>query len=246
MSSLQGKVAIITGSSRGIGSIIAKDLAKEGCNIVVNYSGNEIAAKVVVDEIITAGGVAIAVKANVASPNDITALFDTAINQYGKVDILVNNAGINIYKLVKDTTEEDFDRIFEINVKGVFFGLKEAATRLQENGRIINFSSSVTRLMLPTYGVYSATKASVEQLTRVFAKEVGARGITVNSISPGPTNTDLFLEGKTEETIQRLASMSALGRIGEPEDISRVVLFLASESAGWVTGQNLGVNGGFA
>jgi 3-oxoacyl-[acyl-carrier protein] reductase len=246
MSSLQGKVAIITGSSRGIGSIIAKDLAKEGCNIVVNYSGNEIAAKVVVDEIITAGGVAIAVKANVASPNDITALFDTAINQYGKVDILVNNAGINIYKLVKDTTEEDFDRIFEINVKGVFFGLKEAATRLQENGRIINFSSSVTRLMLPTYGVYSATKASVEQLTRVFAKEVGSRGITVNSISPGPTNTDLFLEGKTEETIQRLASMSALGRIGEPEDISRVVLFLASESAGWVTGQNLGVNGGFA
>lgn len=131
-------------------------------------------------------------------------------------------------------------------MKGVFLGLKEAATRLENNGRIINFSSSVTRLMLPTYGVYSATKVVVEQLTRVFAKEVGARGITVNSISPGPTNTDLFLEGKTEETIQRLASMSALGRIGEPDDIARVVLFLASESAGWVTGQNLGVNGGFA
>jgi 3-oxoacyl-[acyl-carrier protein] reductase len=131
-------------------------------------------------------------------------------------------------------------------VKGVFLGLKEAATRLEDNGRIINFLSSVTRLMLPTYGVYSATKVAVEQLTRVFAKEVGARGITVNSISPGPTNTDLFLEGKTEETIQRLASMSALGRIGEPDDIARVVLFLASESAGWVTGQNLGVNGGFA
>jgi 3-oxoacyl-[acyl-carrier protein] reductase len=153
----------------------------------------------------------------------MTALFDAAINQYGKVNILVNNAGINIYKLVKDTTEEDFDRIFQINVKGVFLGLKEAATRLQDHGRVINFSSSVTRLMLPTYGTYSATKAAVEQLTRVFAKEVGARGITVNSISPGPTNTDLFLEGKTEETIQRLASMSALGRIGEPEDISRVV-----------------------
>jgi len=148
--------------------------------------------------------------------------------------------------MVKDTTEEDFDRIFQINVKGVFLGLKEAATRLQKNGRVINFSSSVTRLMLPTYGVYSATKAAVEQLTRVFAKEVGSRGITVNSISPGPTNTDLFLEGKTEETIQRLAAMSALGRIGEPEDISQVVLFLASESAGWVTGQNLGANGGFA
>lgn len=246
MSNLQGKVAIVTGSSRGIGSVIAKDLAKAGCNIVVNYSGNEAAAKTVVDQIMMGGGRAIAVKANVASASDMTALFDVAIARYDKVDILVNNAGINIYKLVKDTTEEDFDRIFQINVKGVFLGLKEAATRLQKNGRVINFSSSVTRLMLPTYGVYSTTKAAVEQLTRVFAKEVGSRGITVNSISPGPTNTDLFLEGKTEETIQRLAAMSALGRIGEPEDISRVVLFLASESAGWVTGQNLGVNGGFA
>jgi 3-oxoacyl-[acyl-carrier protein] reductase len=246
MSDLQGKVAIVTGSSRGIGSVIARDLAKAGCSIIVNYSGNEAAAKNVVDEIATAGSAAISIRANVASPSDMTALFDAAINQYGKVDILVNNAGINIYKLVKDTTEEDFDRIFQINVKGVFLGLKEAATRLEANGRVINFSSSVTRLMLPTYGVYSATKAAVEQLTRVFAKEVGARGITVNSISPGPTNTDLFLEGKSEETIQRLASMSALGRIGEPADISRVVLFLASESAGWVTGQNLGVNGGFA
>jgi 3-oxoacyl-[acyl-carrier protein] reductase len=246
MSDLQGKVAIVTGSSRGIGSIIAKDLAKAGCCIVVNYSGNETAAKNVVEQIVTAGGDAIAVKANVAFSSDMAALFDAAIHQYGKVDILVNNAGINVYRLVKDTTEEDFDRIFQINVKGVFLGLKEAATRLEEHGRVINFSSSVTRLMLPTYGVYSATKAAVEQLTRVFAKEVGARGITVNSISPGPTNTDLFLEGKTEETIQRLASMSALGRIGEPEDISRVVLFLASESASWVTGQNLGVNGGFA
>jgi 3-oxoacyl-[acyl-carrier protein] reductase len=246
MSDLQGKVAIVTGSSRGIGSVIARDLAKAGCSIIVNYSGNEAAAKNVVDEIATAGSAAISIRANVASPSDMTALFDAAINQYGKVDILVNNAGINIYKLVKDTTEEDFDRIFQINVKGVFLGLKEAATRLEANGRVINFSSSVTRLMLPTYGVYSATKAAVEQLTRVFAKEVGARGITVNSISPGPTNTDLFLEGKSEETIQRLASMSALGRIGEPADISRVVLFLASEPASWVTGQNLGVNGGFA
>jgi 3-oxoacyl-[acyl-carrier protein] reductase len=246
MSDLQDKVAIVTGSSRGIGSLIAQDLAKAGCRLIVNYSGSEAAAKDVVAQIVAAGGSAIAVQANVASPTDMTALFDAAINQYGKVDILVNNAGINIYKLVKDTTEEDFDRIFQINVKGVFFGLQQAATRLEANGRVINFSSSVTRLMLPTYGVYSATKASVEQLTRVFAKEVGARGITVNSISPGPTNTDLFLEGKTEETIQRLASMSALGRIGEPEDISRVVLFLASTSAGWVTGQNLGVNGGFA
>ena len=246
MSSLKGKVAIVTGSSRGIGSVIAKDLAKEGCSVVVNYAGNEAAAKKVIDEIVADGSMAIAVKANVSSQSDMTALFDAAIDRYGKVDILVNNAGINIYKLVKDTTEEDFDRIFQINVKGVFLGLREAASRLQEQGRIVNFSTSVTRLMLPTYGVYSATKAAVEQLTRVFAKEIGARGITVNSISPGPTNTELFLEGKSAETIQRLASMAALGRIGEPEDISRVVLFLVSDAAGWITGQNVGVNGGFA
>jgi len=246
MSSLKGKVAIVTGSSRGIGSVIAKDMAKEGCSVIVNYAGNEAAAKKVVDEIIADGSMATAVKANVSSPSDMTALFDAAIDRYGKVDILVNNAGINVYKLVKDTTEEDFDRIFQINVKGVFLGLREAASRLQEQGRIVNFSTSVTRLMLPTYGVYSATKAAVEQLTRVFAKEIGARGITVNSISPGPTNTELFLEGKSEETIQRLASMAALGRIGEPEDISRVVLFLVSDAAAWITGQNVGVNGGFA
>ncbi|MCU0542038.1 MAG: SDR family NAD(P)-dependent oxidoreductase [Oscillatoriaceae cyanobacterium Prado104] len=172
MISLKGKVAIVTDSSRGIGRVIAKDLAKEGCSLVVNYSSSEAAAKSVVDEILTADGGAIAVKANVASSSDMTALFDAAIDRFGKVDILVNNAGINIYKPIEDTTEEDFDRIFQINVKGVFLGMREAATRLQKNGRIVSFSSSVTRLMLPTYGVYSATKASVEQLTRVFAKEV--------------------------------------------------------------------------
>lgn len=246
MDSLNGKVAVVTGSSRGIGSVIAQDLAKAGCAVVVNYAGNVSAAQQVVDQITTAEGKAIAVQADVSLQRDMAALFDAAIQHFGKVDILVNNAGISIYKLIKDTTAEDFDRIFQINVKGVFLGLREAATRLEEHGRVINFSTSVTRLMLPTYGVYSATKAAVEQLTRVFAKEIGDRGITVNSISPGPTNTELFLEGKTEETIQRLASMAALGRIGEPEDITRVVLFLASDAASWITGQNIGVNGGFA
>lgn len=246
MGSLTGKVGIVTGSSRGIGSVIAKDLAAQGCSVIVNYAGNEAAANSVVSEITQAGGTAISVKANVGNAEEVKALFDRAIEQYGKVDILINNAGINVYKLVKDTTEEDFDRIFQINVKGVFLALREAATRLEDNGRIINFSTSVTRLMLPTYGTYSATKAAVEQLTRVFAKEIGPRGITVNSVSPGPTNTELFLEGKSEETIQRLASTAALGRIGEPDDISRVVLFLVSDSAAWITGQNVGVNGGFA
>lgn len=243
---LKNKVAIVTGSSRGIGTYIAKALSQAGAKIVVNFTNDQAAADGVVAEILSAGGVAIAVRANVSKPAEVKALFDATIAQFGKVDLLINNAGIAIYKLIKDTTDDDFERIFDINVKGVFLTLREAATRLEDGGRIINLSSSVTRLMMPSYGTYSATKAAVEQLTRVFAKEVGQRGITVNSISPGPTNTELFTAGKNEETIKRLASMAALGRIGEPEDIARVVLFLASDEAAWVTAQNLGVNGGFA
>jgi 3-oxoacyl-[acyl-carrier protein] reductase len=246
MLKLQNKAAIITGSSRGIGASIAKTLSRAGAGVVVNYAGNQAAADQVVAEIQSAGGEAIAVKADVGRADEVKALFDAAIARFGKVDLLVNNAGIALYKRIQDTTDEDFDRAFNINVKGVFLTLREAAIRLENGGRIVNCSSSVTRLMMPTYGTYSATKAAVEQLTRVFAKEVGQRGITVNSISPGPTNTELFTEGKSEETIQRLASMAALGRIGEPEDIARVVLFLLSDEAAWITAQNLGVNGGFA
>jgi 3-oxoacyl-[acyl-carrier protein] reductase len=246
MKELTGKSAIVTGSSRGIGRTIALRLAQLGVGVVINYAGNRDAAQQVVKEIHAFGETAIAVQADVSKPNEITALFTSTIEQYGKVDILVNNAGIMILKLIRDTTEEDFDRIPSINVKGVFFALKEAATRLSDGGRVINFSTTVTRLMLPTYGAYCAAKAAVEQLTRVFAKEVGARGITVNSVSPGPTNTELFTQGKTEEAIQRFASMAALGRIGEPEDIAKVVLFLVSDEAAWITGQNIGVNGGLA
>lgn len=213
---------------------------------MVNYAGNENAANEVVADIKSSGGEAIAVRADVSNAADVKMMFDTAIAQFGKVDILINNAGIALYKRVQDTTGEEFDRLMAINLKGVFTTLKEAATRLESGGRIVNLSSSVTRLMLPTYGPYSASKAAVEQLTRVFAKEVGERGITVNSVSPGPTNTELFTVGKSEETIQRLAGMAALGRIGEPVDIARVVLFLVSEEAAWISAQNIGANGGFA
>lgn len=243
---LKNKVAIVTGSSRGIGTHIAKSLSHAGAKVVVNYANDQAGADRVVAEIHSAGGVAIAVRADVSKTSEVKALFDATITKFGKVDLLINNAGIAIYKLIKDTTDDDFDRIFDINVRGVFLTLREAATRLADGGRIVNLSSSVTRLMMPAYGSYSATKAAVEQLTRVFAKEVGQRGITVNSISPGPTNTKLFTAGKNEETIKRLASMAALGRIGEPDDIARVVLFLVSDEAAWVTAQNLGVNGGFA
>jgi 3-oxoacyl-[acyl-carrier protein] reductase len=246
MKTLENKVAIVTGSSRGIGAQIAKVLSSAGARVVVNYSGNEKAASQVVAIIKSAGGEAIAVRADVSNAAEVKALFDAAIAQFGKVDILINNAGIALYKRIQETTDEEFDRLMAINLKGVFVTLREAATRLETGGRIVNFSSSVTRLMLPTYGPYSASKAAVEQLTRVFAKEVGARGITVNSISPGPTNTELFTVGKSEEAIQRLAAMAALGRIGKPEDIARVVLFLVSEEAAWVSAQNIGANGGFA
>jgi 3-oxoacyl-[acyl-carrier protein] reductase len=243
---LQNKVAIITGASRGIGAQIAKVLAKEGAMVVINYAKNKTAADQVVYEIQGAGDKAIAIKADVCKADEVKALFDSSIAHFGKVDILVNNAGIAVFKRLQDTSEDEFDRSFDINVKGVFLTLREAAVRLESGGRIINLSSTVTRLMMPTYSTYSATKSAVEQLTRVFAKEIGSRGITVNSVSPGPTNTQLFTEGKNEETIKRLASMAALERIGEPEDIARVVLFLASDDSAWVTAQNIGANGGFA
>ncbi len=246
MKSLQDKVAIITGASRGIGAEIAKTIAQAGASVVINYTNNRSAADLVVSEIKSLGGNAIPVRADVSDSVEVKALFDAVITHFGKIDILINNAGTAIFKSIQDTSDEELDRIFAINVKGTFYCLREAATRLSNGGRIINISSSVTRLILPTYGAYAATKGAVEQLTQVFAKEVGSRGITVNSISPGPTNTELFLEGKSKETIQRLAAMSAFGRIGETEDIAKVVLFLASEGAAWVTGQNIGVNGGVA
>lgn len=246
MQNLQDKVAIVTGASRGIGAYIAAMLAQAGARVIVNYAGNQAAADSVVSAIERAGGSAFAVQADVSQPAQASALFDAAIARFGKVDILINNAGILFNKTLQDTGDDEFDRIFSVNVKGVFNMLRASATRLQDGGRIVNFSTSITRMLMPAYGAYAATKGAVEQLTRSFAKEVGARNITVNAISPGPTNTALFHQGKTDGMVEHLASMTALGRIGEPEDIARVVLFLSSDAAGWITGQNLPANGGLA
>lgn len=243
---LAEKIAVVTGGSRGIGRAVSLQLAAAGASVAVNYAGNQAAADETVRAIEAGGGKAAAIRADVGNPAEIHRLFDDAIARFGRVDILVNNAGLALYRLVQDTTEEDFDRIFNVNVRGAFFALKEASTRLADGGRVINFSSTTTRVMLPTYGAYSASKAAVEQLTRVFAKEMGARRITVNCVLPGPVNTDLFHEGKTPEIVARLAAMSAFNRIGEPADIARVVAFLAGDDAAWITGQNIGVNGGFA
>ncbi|MCK7554247.1 SDR family oxidoreductase [Chitinophaga sedimenti] len=246
MSNLTGKVVLITGASRGIGAAIARKMAAAGAQVIVNYAGSKADADSVVADIHAAGGQAIAVQADISHSVQVKALFDAAISAFGKVDVLVNNAGIMITKLLKDTTDEDFTKQFDINVRGTFNTLREATTRLADNGTVINFSTSVNRIMLPGYGTYVATKSAVEQLTRIFGKEVGARGINVNSISPGPTNTELFMNGKSEETVARLAAMSPFNRIAEPDEIANVAVFLASDEAKWISAQNIGVNGGYA
>jgi 3-oxoacyl-[acyl-carrier protein] reductase len=246
MNTLKNKIAIVTGASKGIGASVAKTLAGAGAAVVVNYAGSKDAAEQVVNDITSDGGTAIAIQGDVSKPGEVKNLFAQTIARFGRVDILVNNAGVMITKPIADTTDEEFDKQFNINVKGVFNALREAATHLADKGSIVNFSTSVNRIMLPGYGTYVATKAAVEQLTRVFAKEVGKRGINVNSISPGPTNTELFTNGKSDETISRLASLSAFNRIGDPQDIANVVLFLVSDEAKWISAQNVGVNGAMA
>ncbi|KAB8332231.1 SDR family oxidoreductase [Scytonema tolypothrichoides VB-61278] len=246
MAPLAGKIAIVTGSSRGIGRAIALKLAGNGASVVVNYAGNANKAQEVVTEIENLGVQAIALQADVSKVTDIQQLFEQTIERFGKVDILVNNAGINFYKPLIEVTEEDFDKIFAINVKGTYFTCQQAAHHMAYGGRIINFSSSTTAMMLPTYSAYVGTKGAVEQITRVIAKELGGRGITVNVISPGPTDTELFRQGKTEEQINRFSQMAALGRLGQVQDIADVVAFLASDEARWITGQNVRVNGGIA
>jgi len=241
---LQGKVALVTGASRGIGRAIAVRLGQDGAAVVVNYSGNHEAARETVAAVEAASGRAVAVQGDVGKLGDIQRLFDAAFEHFGKLDILVNNAGIMFNKPVADVTEEEYDRIFAVNVKGTFFSCQQAAKRMADGGRIINFSSSTTAMMLPTYGTYVATKGAVEQLSHILAKELGSRGITVNVVSPGATDTELFGQGKTEQDKQRFAQLAALGRLGQPEDIANVVALLVSDEANWITGQNIRANGG--
>lgn len=244
MTNLNEKIAIVTGASRGIGSKIAHTLAAAGAKVVVNYVQSKKNADNVCAAITEAGGHCMAIQADVSQPTDVRRLFDVTIEKFGRIDILVNNAGILIFKKIAEVTDEEFDRIINVNLKSIFYTLREASERLADNGRIINVSSTVTRLMLAKYGPYAATKGAVEQLSRIFAREVGERSITVNTVSPGPVFTELFRAGKTEEDIQRMAAMSSLGRIGEVDDIAQIVLFLAGDEAKWVTGQDIGANGG--
>ena len=239
---LENKVIIVTGSSRGIGKEIAQLLAKNGAKIIVNHSNSEQEALATVQSIKDNKGQAIAIKADVSNREDVTKLFDQAIAQYGKIDVLINNAGVMISKQIKDNTQADFTKQFDINVRGVFNTLQEADSKLADNGIIINVSSSTVKLMFPTYALYSASKAAVEQITRVFSKEIG-RGISVNAIAPGATETELFLKGKSQEFIDKLSSMNAFNRLAKPIDIAKVVLFLASDDSKWISGQVIGANG---
>ena len=241
---LKGKVAIVTGSARGIGRAIALRLAKDGAAVVVNYSGSVQQAQETVGLIEQGGGRAVAVQADVSKVGDVKRLFDACFEKFGKLDILVNNAGVMFTKPVVEVGEEEFDRLFAVNVKGAFFCCQEAAKRMAEGGRIINLSSSTTALMLPGYAAYVATKGAVEQLSRVLARELGPKKITVNVVSPGPTDTELFNQGKSEEQKQRFAQMAALGRLGQPQDIADVVALVAGEDSRWITGQNIRANGG--
>lgn len=246
MKDLKNKIAIITGSSRGLGKKTAIELAKKGAKVIINYNSNPTEAESTVNEIIVNGGQALAIKADVSKSNEVNQIFEKTIQHFGKIDIIVNNAGIMITKLLKDFTDEEFDKQFSINVKSVFLMMKKGSELINDNGRIINISSSTSRLMMPTYAIYSATKSAVEQMTKVFAKEIGSRGITVNSILPGPMNTALFLDGKSEELINRIASLSVFNRIGNIDDIIPTILFLSSNESQWITGQNIGINGGMA
>lgn len=244
MNKQNNQVAIVTGASRGIGAAIAERLARDGFTVIVNYAGSAEPAEAVARKIEAAGGRALTAQADVSDPAAVKRMFDAAETAFGGVDVLVNNAGVMGLATLADSSDELFDRLINVNLKGSFNTMREAAKRLRNGGRVINFSTSVVGVYQPTYGIYAATKGAVEAMTRVMAREMRGRQISVNAVAPGPTATDLFLDGKSDELVQQLAKLNPLERLGSPEDIAKTVSFLAGPEGGWINGQVLRANGG--
>jgi 3-oxoacyl-[acyl-carrier protein] reductase len=249
---LQGKVALVTGSSRGIGKAIAERLGGDGASVVVNYYSNRPAAdeRARADEVVQVieqnGGAAIAAEADVADAPQLRSLFDLAEQQFGGLDILVTNAAAWRFGSIADLTDEDFDVVFNTNARGTFIALHEAANRVRDGGRVVAISAGLALMPRPDTGIYGASKAAINHLVRVLANELGPRQITVNSVMPGATNTDALRESAENSgtTSNGEIALTPLGRLGEPEDIADIVAFLVSDQGRWVTGQLIGAGGG--
>ena len=244
MTEKTSRVAIVTGASRGIGAAVAERLASDGLTVVVNYSGDVKSAEALTAKIERGGGRALPVKADVSNPKAVREMFDKAAATFGGIDVLINNAGIMKLATIVDSDDALFDQQIAINLKGSFNTMREAAKRLRNGGRIVNFSTSVVGTKLETYGVYAATKSAVETMTAILSKELRGRNITVNAVAPGPVAAELFLTGKSQELIDRLARMNPMERLGTPQDIASTVAFLVSPDGGWINGQVLRANGG--
>lgn len=240
----RGRVALVTGSSRGIGAATAKRLARDGYAVTVNCEKNRDLAAGVVREIETAGGRAIWVQADVSDPGAVRRLFDANERAFGGVDVVVSNAGIMQLAPFRDMTDADFGRMVDVNQKGSFYVLREAARRVRDGGRIIALSSSITLLRTPTYGPYAATKAAQELFANILAKELDGRMISVNALAPGVVNTTLFTDGKTPEQIAGFAARTPHKRLGEPSDIADAIAALCSADGAWINGQTVFANGG--
>ncbi|MDF2441393.1 MAG: 3-oxoacyl-[acyl-carrier protein] reductase [Abditibacteriota bacterium] len=241
---LSEKTALITGASRGIGRAVALRLAREGARVLVHFNRDQSAAQSVVQEIEGAGGRALAVSANLSEISAVRALFAQLPDAYAQLDIVVNNAGAASFAPLPEVSVDEFDALFNLNVRGLFFVTQEAVLRLNDGGRIINISSGITRVNAAGGSVYAATKSAVEAFTRCWAAELGARRITVNTVSPGMTETDLMREVVPPQALEGIVAQTLLGRLGQPDDIADVVAFLCSDQARWLTAQNLLANGG--
>lgn len=238
------RVAVVTGASRGIGRAIATTLATAGQAVVVGYAGNKAAAEQVVNEITTAGGQAVAVRADIADEDAVAGLFDAAGQSFGGVDVVVNSAGRLSLSPIADLDLDALDVLHRTNIRGTFVVAREAARRIRPGGAIVMLSTSVVGLQFPGYGAYAASKGAVEAMALILAREMRGRDVTVNAVAPGPTATDLFLDGKDEATIEHLAKQPPLERLGTPADIAEVVAFLAGPAGRWVNGQVVRANGG--